>query len=76
MLFRSDGIEATREIRRRPTIQHIPVIAVTANVFSEDRARCLDAGMNDFLAKPVRPDELYSSVLRWLETPRSPLASP
>ena len=73
---RMDGIEATREIRRRPTIQHIPVIAVTANVFSEDRARCLDAGMNDFLAKPVRPDELYSSVLRWLETPRSPLASP
>ncbi|HMS07336.1 MAG TPA: response regulator, partial [Burkholderiaceae bacterium] len=73
---RMDGIEATREIRRRPTIQHIPVIAVTANVFSEDRERCLDAGMNDFLAKPVRPDELYSSVLRWLETPRSPLASP
>ena len=43
---------------------------MTANAFAEDRARCLEAGMNDFLIKPVSPDVLYETVLKWLATGR------
>ena len=42
---------------------------MTANAFSDDRQRCLDAGMNDFIGKPVMPEVLYSLLLRWLEPP-------
>src|SRR5690606_21913417 len=47
-----DGLEATREIRRRPGLQTLPVVAMTANAMVSDRQRCLDAGMNDHIAKP------------------------
>lgn len=61
-----DGIEATRKIRSRPEFTNLPVIAMTANVLSEDRLRCLAVGMNDFVAKPFYPEILYHTILRWL----------
>jgi PAS domain S-box-containing protein len=61
-----DGLEATRHIRLIPDCCQVPIIAMTANAFAEDRARCFAAGMNGFLSKPVNPDELYSTILRWL----------
>ena len=61
-----DGVEATRLIRQLPDRQHVPIIAMTANAFSEDRDACLTAGMNDFIAKPTTPDCLYSMLLKWL----------
>jgi len=63
---RMDGLEATRQIRALPGGQAIPIIAMTANAFNEDRERCLHAGMNDFVSKPVDPDRLYQTILKWL----------
>ncbi len=61
-----DGLQATRLIRLLPEGRDLPIIALTANAFGEDRARCIDAGMNDFIGKPVVPTVLFESVLRWL----------
>ncbi len=61
-----DGMEATRQIRQLPNGQTVPILALTANAFAEDRKRCLDAGMNDFLGKPLDPDRLFATVLNWL----------
>ena len=61
-----DGLEATRKIRQLPIGQNLPIIAMTANAFEEDHRRCLDAGMNDFVAKPVVPEGLYAVLVRWL----------
>ena len=64
-----DGLEATRQIRKLPQAATLPIIAMTANAFHEDRLRCLDAGMDDFISKPVSPEVLYGVLLRWLEPP-------
>ena len=60
------GIEATRRIRELPAGSSLPIVAMTANAFAEDRQACLEAGMNDHVGKPVDPDVLYGVLLRWL----------
>lgn len=62
-----DGLTATGCIRQLPNHAKVPIIAMTANAFSEDQTRCMDAGMNDFIAKPVDPDMLYIMMLKWLK---------
>ena len=62
-----DGLEATKQIRAMPTRRETPILAITANAFVEDRARCLKAGMNDFIAKPFIPEVLYSVLLKSIE---------
>lgn len=60
-----DGIAATREIRRLG-FADLPIVAMTANAMQADRNRCLDAGMNDYLAKPINPEALWSALLTWV----------
>ncbi|WXG53287.1 MAG: response regulator [Candidatus Sedimenticola sp. (ex Thyasira tokunagai)] len=55
-----DGLEATRIVRQMPKLSNLPVLAMTANIYKEDREACLDAGMNDFVSKPVNPSDLFS----------------
>ena len=65
-----DGLTATRRIRsfeRDESRSHTPVIALTANAFAEDRARCIDAGMDDYLSKPYSEDQLYGMLQTWLQ---------
>jgi PAS domain S-box-containing protein len=62
-----DGIGATQRIRELPHHCQTPVLALTANAFAGDRAHCLEAGMDDFIAKPFNPELLYSVLLKWLE---------
>jgi PAS domain S-box-containing protein len=70
-----DGLDATRRIRTRADGQTVPIIALTANAYAEDRQRCLDAGMDDFLAKPVDPDALYAILGKYLK-PVEPAGPP
>ena len=63
-----NGEEATRAIRALPGYAVTPILAMTANAFDEDRQVCLDAGMNDHIAKPADPDKLFETLLKWLES--------
>jgi CheY-like chemotaxis protein len=64
-----DGVAATQAIRKLPNGGVVPILAMTANAFAEDRQRCLAAGMNDFIGKPVEPDVLYAILLASLAVP-------
>ena len=61
-----DGVTATREIRRDPRLQDLPIVAMTANAMQADRDRCLAAGMNAHVAKPIEPDDLWTAMLAWM----------
>ena len=75
-----DGLAATRALRALPEYATVPIIALTANAFNDDRTACFDAGMNDFLSKPILPELLYETLLKWLRkrvaTQQQPAASP
>jgi CheY-like chemotaxis protein len=60
-----DGLVAAREIRERGDAA-VPIVAMTANAFAEDRRACMEAGMSDHIAKPVNPGALYAMLMRWL----------
>ncbi len=63
-----DGPEASKKIRESG--QHeIPIIALTANAFTEDKQICLDAGMNDYLSKPIERDDVYKIIKKWVLNP-------
>jgi len=68
-----DGLEATRRIRALPENATTPILAMTANAFAEDKARCFAAGMNEFIAKPVPPEELFATMLTWLARSDAPM---
>ena len=70
-----DGLQATRHIRADPQLAHLRVLAMTATATSEDRVRCLDAGMDDFISKPIQPAMMYQTIASWLparDTPPPP----
>jgi CheY-like chemotaxis protein len=60
-----DGFVATREIRRLPGGGRTPILALTASAMSDDAARCTEAGMDDYLCKPVEPAALALALERW-----------
>ncbi|PVZ20253.1 MULTISPECIES: response regulator [unclassified Pseudomonas] len=66
MMPEMDGFEATREIRKDPRFRKLPIIAVTAKAMKDDQERCLNAGANDYLAKPIELDRLFSLIRVWL----------
>ncbi|WP_146115935.1 response regulator [Malikia granosa] len=66
-----DGLTATRQIRQLSWLQELPILAMTANAMTGDRERCLEAGMNDYIAKPIDPQDLAAKLLRWVKPSRS-----
>ncbi|HVI78217.1 MAG TPA: response regulator, partial [Candidatus Acidoferrum sp.] len=69
-----DGLAATRAIRQKSQCNNLPIVAMTANAMAGDREKCLEAGMNDHLAKPIDPDKLFEALLRWI-SPRTAVPS-
>jgi CheY-like chemotaxis protein/HPt (histidine-containing phosphotransfer) domain-containing protein len=61
-----NGLDATRRIRAQERFNALPILALTANALSGDRERCLEAGMNDYVAKPIDPEQMYATIARWL----------
>ncbi len=66
MMPEMDGFAATEEIRKDPRLAKLPIIAVTAKAMKDDQDRCLRAGANDYLAKPIDLDRLFSLIRVWL----------
>ena len=71
-----DGVTATTEIRRDDSYTSLPIVAMTANAMQRDRERCMNAGMNDFVTKPIDPDALCAVLLKWIKPKAAPPASP
>ena len=72
-----DGLDATRAIRALPGLAPMPILAMTANAMQGDRERCLAAGMNDHIAKPIEPERLWQALLQWMprQGQRQPLGA-
>jgi CheY-like chemotaxis protein len=70
MMPEMNGYEATREIRRDPRFKSLPIIAVTAKAMADDQEKCLEAGANDYLAKPIDLPKLLSLIRVWLHPAR------
>ncbi len=71
-----DGFTATRLLRSRPQLQDLPIIAMTAHALVEERLRCLEGGMNDHVSKPIEPDALFATLLRWTNSRQGQIARP
>jgi CheY-like chemotaxis protein len=69
-----DGVTATQEIRKEERFKNLPVVAMTANAMQGDRSRCIAAGMNDHVAKPIEPEDLWKALLKWIK-PLHPAAA-
>lgn len=70
-----DGVTATMELRKNPRMAFVPIIALTANVIQQHRDQCYQAGMNDFIAKPINPAQLWATLRAWVK-PRTPASIP
>jgi len=66
-----DGYEATKEIRKQDRFKNLPIIAMTANVMPGDKEKALEIGMNDYISKPIKPEEMFAIMARWI-TPKQP----
>lgn len=75
---RMDGYAATRVLREEDKFKDLPIIAMTANAMQGDREKCLEAGMNDYVTKPINPRDLYSVLIKWVpeQSPVTSLATP
>jgi two-component system, sensor histidine kinase and response regulator len=67
-----DGVAATRRMRTIASLARLPIVAMTANAMEVDRQRCLEAGMNDVVVKPIDPDDLWATLLRWVRQEEAP----
>lgn len=71
-----DGYAATRQLRQRPGLQNLPVIAMTANAMVGDRAKVIEAGMNDHIAKPLNFQDMFAVLARWVQPAAEASAAP
>jgi len=72
-----DGLTATKLIRGDPRLQNLPIIAMTAHALVEEQQRCIDAGMNDHVSKPIDPEALFTTLTRWAKArPSAPEMAP